>query len=278
MARLTFAIPVYLLASSNALSLHSSISSLESHTKSIFFKPNQPKWQNPITSSSRSTARKSQAGNDLFPTKGSSYVPSGLTKEEYDKIKKKEENTQKKMNLGMWGPRFAQTDRPDGDWMTQPGLWTSGFGIGKTQGNEANNDGIIKSTKLGEWIDFTKRHTPAFFAVFAVAQFLQYAYLLAASALAGTLRPTLSSLSQVSTVTAILRQILKLIHSNWKLLIPKIVFAGFLACPMEIFVFQRLNRHKLWSKKRSFFTLNGIGLLALLSWFGILSGISLILS
>ena len=44
--------------------------------------------------------RKNQPGSELFPEPGSSYVPSGLSPEEYKKIKEKETNALKKKDFG----------------------------------------------------------------------------------------------------------------------------------------------------------------------------------
>ncbi len=57
-------------------------------------------------------------------TKG--YVPSGMSQEEYSAIRKIEAEKERKMNYGAWGPRFFRTDRPEGDWMVMPNLWTFG--------------------------------------------------------------------------------------------------------------------------------------------------------
>jgi len=60
-------------------------------------------------------------------TKGSmGYVPSGMSREEYSAIRKMEAEKERKMNYGAWGPRFFRTERPDGDWMVMPNLWTFG--------------------------------------------------------------------------------------------------------------------------------------------------------
>ena len=75
--------------------------------------------------------RKTSPGSELFPDAGSSYVPSGLTKEEWDKIQQKENKEQKSKDFGAWGPKFAKSDRPNGDWMVLPGLWTGGFDLNK---------------------------------------------------------------------------------------------------------------------------------------------------
>jgi len=55
------------------------------------------------------------------------YVPAGLTKEQYLSLKQKEHRGEQKKEYGMWGPRFAPAERPEGDWMVQTSLWTEGF-------------------------------------------------------------------------------------------------------------------------------------------------------
>lgn len=82
---------------------------------------------------------KGDAGDDFFSSgDGGGYVPSGLTREQYEKIKKEERDKQKKMNFGAWGPRFSKSDRPTGDWMVVPSLWVSGF----------TNNPVQRDTKL----------------------------------------------------------------------------------------------------------------------------------
>lgn len=55
------------------------------------------------------------------------YVPSGLTAEQYQQLKQQEAEKLQKMDFGAWGPRFKRSDRPDGDWLLQPKLWSMGF-------------------------------------------------------------------------------------------------------------------------------------------------------
>ncbi|KAL7498967.1 hypothetical protein ACHAWT_010016 [Skeletonema menzelii] len=57
-----------------------------------------------------------------------SYVPDGLSEEEYAQIKLEEYRKQQKMQYGAWGPRFKQVDGdPDNNWFNLPSLWTTGF-------------------------------------------------------------------------------------------------------------------------------------------------------
>lgn len=67
-------------------------------------------------------------GAELF-NNGSSYVPSGLTKEQYEEIKKKEKQDTSKKDFASWGPRFNKSEKPSGDWMVVPSLWTGGFEV-----------------------------------------------------------------------------------------------------------------------------------------------------
>mmetsp|Transcript_37280 Transcript_37280/g.90530 ORF Transcript_37280/g.90530 Transcript_37280/m.90530 type:complete len:316 (+) Transcript_37280:197-1144(+) len=54
------------------------------------------------------------------------YIPSGMTLQEYNQLKQKELDAESAKNYGAWGPRFARSDRPEGDWMVLPQLWTQG--------------------------------------------------------------------------------------------------------------------------------------------------------
>ena len=71
---------------------------------------------------------KEKPAQDSPPKRYTSYVPDGLTQEEYMKIKSDEMAKQQKMNYGAWGPRFKLIDGdPDSNWFNLPSLWTSGF-------------------------------------------------------------------------------------------------------------------------------------------------------
>jgi len=213
-------------------------------------------------------------GDELFPEKGSSYVPIGLSKGEYEKIKKAEDDKLKKKNFGMWGPRFQQSGRPDGDWMVQPGLWTMGFGVNGTKKlngtkNSKSPDGKSQHT-VSDWGEFIRRHTPAFFTVYMMTQFLQYAIVMTASFIVNMKTSTPISLGQALQPGTI-RTIINLLYRNWIVISLKLCTAAFFACPIELFVLERLNRKHLWSRKRSFWTISGLGVLGLLSYFGTVS-------
>jgi len=65
---------------------------------------------------------------DLRQKRPRSYVPDCLTEEQYRQIKNEELANQKRLNFGMWGPRFKQVNGdPDNNWFNVPSLWTRGF-------------------------------------------------------------------------------------------------------------------------------------------------------
>jgi hypothetical protein len=79
--------------------------------------------------------------NDKDTAGRKGYVPSGMSQAEYSAIRKIETEREQKMNYGGWGPRFRRTDRPDGDWMTIPNLWTFGRIDNNSKRNNDNVDG-----------------------------------------------------------------------------------------------------------------------------------------
>uniref|UniRef100_A0A7S3V8E7 ADP,ATP carrier protein n=1 Tax=Chaetoceros debilis TaxID=122233 RepID=A0A7S3V8E7_9STRA len=83
-------------------------------------------------------------GAELFNS-GSSYVPSGLTKEQYEEIKRKEQQDTSKKDFASWGPRFSKSEKPSGDWMVAPSLWTGGFEVkNSNQSNSASSAANLK--------------------------------------------------------------------------------------------------------------------------------------
>ncbi len=61
-----------------------------------------------------------------------SYVPDGLTLEQYAKIKNDELTKNRSKNFGAWGPRFQIVDGdPDSNWFNLPSLWTGGYDANK---------------------------------------------------------------------------------------------------------------------------------------------------
>ncbi|EED90921.1 predicted protein [Thalassiosira pseudonana CCMP1335] len=60
-----------------------------------------------------------------------SYIPDGLTEEEYNTIKQNDRAKLQGKDFGAWGPRFNRIDGdPEGSWFSIPSLWTGGFNAG----------------------------------------------------------------------------------------------------------------------------------------------------
>ena len=83
--------------------------------------------------------RRKLKASDIVPKRQTSYVPDGLTEEQYNKIKSEELAKTQSMNYGAWGPRFKQVsgDPEFWNWFSSPTLWTGGFNA-----NSANNDNM----------------------------------------------------------------------------------------------------------------------------------------
>ena len=86
--------------------------------------------------STTSATKKVSASDALLSNRNrpKSYVPDGLTEEQYKQIKATELAQQQKLQFGMWGPRFKQIDGdPDSNWFNLPSLWTGGFAANSVQ-------------------------------------------------------------------------------------------------------------------------------------------------
>ena len=81
--------------------------------------------------------------SDIVPKRQTSYVPDGLTEEQYNKIKSEELAKTQSMNYGAWGPRFKQVsgDPEFWNWFSSPTLWTGGFNSNSANYNDMANGG-----------------------------------------------------------------------------------------------------------------------------------------
>jgi hypothetical protein len=104
------------------------------------------------------------------------YIPAGLTKEQYLAMKRNEQKKEEKQDYATWGPRFATTDRPDGDWMVQPSLWRDGF-IAKSPYEET----VGATNRVGSKVAQTTKHSWRPPAVRLVRYYLPVALLVMSS-------------------------------------------------------------------------------------------------
>lgn len=178
----------------------------------------------PVSSSSAvRMINNSKPGDEWRQSRGTGYVPLGLTAEEYKKIKAKERKSLQSKNLGMWGPRFSQSSRPDGDWMVQPKLWTQGFNSQRTNlqsstSNGANGEGAVVDkdmSNLKAWIRFGKKHYPAFIALYFTLQSIQVALVLSRYFLFNTFKETTFSSGPLSIVSAVKLAFLGIFQSTY---------------------------------------------------------------
>jgi hypothetical protein len=96
-----------------------------------------------------------------------------LTEKEWNEIKRKERKELEKKDFGAWGPRFARSDRPDGDWMVVPSLWTRGFnsnsiGNGSQKGSDqSKTDAANNSSRTSK-----KGFVPIYVMTFLIMEWI----------------------------------------------------------------------------------------------------------
>lgn len=189
-------------------------------------------------------------GSELFPTPGSSYVPSGLTKEQYAEIKQVERNDLKTKDFASWGPKFAKSTRPDGDWMTLPSLWTGGFnGNQDKTGNRKNTNG--SDTRVQAADSQEQEQDSAMVGVKKRVGLYALTFLMMECLLSCTLslskRRSISLLASIMSASA-RTTLASMIRVNS---IKLFVFVPLFMRPVERLIIEPLNRRLDWSLKRS---------------------------
>lgn len=178
-----------------------------------------------------------------------SYVPDGLTPEEYQKIKQQEAERLKKMNYGMFGPRFQPSERPDGDWFLTPSLWTTGF---KSNPNREKDDMELKGgdRRLERVVNFGKKYLPVYFLGFtAVHVLFAMATTLFADKMMWRFKQLGLSIWKVIRIKCLVMWRFKQLGlSIWKVNCIKCLVAGILTYPWQLFI-ERANRRWMWSKR-----------------------------
>lgn len=183
----------------------------------------------------------------------SSYVPAGLTPEQYNEIKQKEESELAKKNFGAWGPRFARSIRPEGDWMVMPSLWTNGFqSQPNTNGNEMANQPLSLITRM---ILVLRESIPSL-----VLSTILWTTLVSAAIMrkAGTARTVVSMTKLVGS---------RIFQNKAKLFLA----TALSAIPIQKLFFEKINRKWLWSPRRSVLTSTIVSAASLALWFSFCS-------
>jgi hypothetical protein len=200
-------------------------------------------------------------GSELFPGKGP-YTPLGLTTKEYEKIKKDEAQKLKSMNFGAWGPRFKQDDAPDGNWMVMPSLWTNGVNA-RWQPQQAPATKNTKRTvaRLGA---FLRKNGSGFVLGYIVADAIATSFSMwRATDL--TLRQALWMILKFDLFKRKSFYIVAMLKSQ----AAKVTAASALT-PIMNECLERMNRRKLWSRRRSIVSVTAASVAALALWAGIL--------
>jgi hypothetical protein len=195
----------------------------------------------------RLNVRSESPGSELFPGKGP-YVPSGLSAEQYSKIKKDEEEKMKRMNFAAWGPRFKRSEVPAGDWMVMPYLWTNGFNAPRPRGH---SDYFSEKTTIPPIVSrtafFVREKIRALLLAFILLDTLTTAFAMCkspnltakqAAILILRAQPFANGLARIPPI---------------KIMAAKLLVAASLIPVME-WVLETINRRWLWSTRRTICT------------------------
>jgi len=231
-----------------------------------------------VVSSLRATTKNTiglRPGSELFPPKGSSYVPLGLSPQEYAKIKADEKEAHEKMNFGMFGPRFAPVDTPNGDWFLTPKLWTFGFQSRSDAPRAVNDD------QEPELEPKRPLHRRALLLGRKYSVAFLMCYVLLDMVLAGTLVYRSTGMNPRSTMALLIRLLTwRARHSVaqvalmtavmlTKVQVVKLAIAATLTLPAQRWI-EKINRRRLWSPRRTVLTTLTGGLAMLVVWTSLL--------
>jgi hypothetical protein len=208
---------------------------------------------------------KSSPGYHFFQGDGP-YVPSGMSREDYAKLRNDEIEKERRMNYGAWGPRFKRTGAPEGDWMTMPNLWTAGR-VNRPFSRSDNDHVETSNSPVRAFFRLFQNYSAALVLVYLLLDCLQIGFCMwkckeehmdPRKALAFVLKTILFQ-KQLFRLTVMKVEIIKLVFS--------VSVASLVNIALE-----RLNRRYLWSKQRiSMTTLASavalVGLLGLLLQF-----------
>ena len=200
----------------------------------------------------RVNGQNEKPGSELFPGNGP-YIPSGLSQEDYFKIKKDEAERMKRMDFGAWGPRFKRTETPNGDWMVMSSLWTSGFSDrSRVKDTHKNKDTRIPGESLSPvaiGTYFMRTNLPGLLLSYiALDTFVTAFKMLQTAADLTVMRITFLILRvpslNISTINVSL--LLKAQLTKW--------VAVAVLTPFMSKVLETMNRRRLWSNRRTIVT------------------------
>ena len=209
-------------------------------------------------------------GSELFPEKGRPYTPSGLSEQEYKRIKMQEEEKVKAMDYGAWGPRFKRSDRPDGDWMVMPSLWTNGFNARPLSSKMAqNSEGPSGDHAFLRLASFLKHKLPGVILGYIFIDILTTGF-----AMLKTANLTMSKALWTILKLALFKRKSFYVSSFFMAQLIKVAFASAISPRMDDFL-EYMNRRRLWTKRRTMLTSVGLSIVLLVLWGGMLSVVSM---
>ncbi len=176
------------------------------------------------------------------------YVPSGLTAKQYAKIKKEELDKKKKMDFGAWGPRFAKSGRPDGDWMVVPSLWTNGFSSNAEYSNRSTSTSNVNNQNgtnlVVNFMNFMRKVMPVYMVSLFIIEMIVASFFKTSSSLIAVIGSRIMEMDLKSAILSSLG------GSIVKITLAKIIVASLLIKPYSMFI-ERCNRRCLWSPRRT---------------------------
>jgi hypothetical protein len=166
------------------------------------------------------------------------------------------------MNFGAWGPRFKLRDAPDGDWMAMPSLWTNGINARwRPQQATANKDTRRIVARLGA---FLRRNGPGFVLGYIVTDVIATSFSMwRATDL--TLRQALWMILKFD----LFKRKSFYVVAMLKFQAAKVTAASALTPAMNECL-ERINRRKLWSRRRTIVSVTAASVAVLALWAGIL--------
>jgi hypothetical protein len=174
------------------------------------------------------------------------YVPDGLTPEEYNRIKKEEQDKLSKMDFGAFGPRFRKTPTPDGDWFLMRNLWTTGFQsnpVGKSRKSSLPDINLTTS------VSRVKRYIISYFLSYILVSIGFGTRMVIQYPIPSTVRSALLLIIQALFSSPFAN------FSSWKLQLSKCVLAGIFMLPVKLLKEYSKRRYKLSRRRVMFGTL-----------------------
>ncbi|CAJ1935285.1 unnamed protein product [Cylindrotheca closterium] len=218
------------------------------------------------------TTRTSKATTPpLSPPSGpaTQYIPSGMTLEEYNQLKAKEIAAESNKNYGAWGPRFAPSDRPEGDWMVLPQqLWTQGAvdGLKVTAAQQSG-----KESNINRLLQRIYQQVPALILSTVVLDSVVTAVTLYRTATVDW-RQMVWIACRVPLAMLLPAKVKQVVLVNFTRIHAVKALAVLMIAPLlDRYFLIPVNRYRLWSKRRTV-ALSTIGSLGILSMWALFLG------